>query len=101
MKIPSYSAATSPVNSSGDGNSLPGSPAKLTTTGSLLRRRCLIATDVDLYTALASLLPHLQMLWELLLCGEPLVVMATSPSVCSYVVQALVKYKELKISFLT
>lgn len=30
------------------------------------------------------------MLWELLLCGEPLVVMATSPPVCSYVVQALV-----------
>jgi hypothetical protein len=40
---------------------------------------------------LAPLLPHLQMLWELLLCGEPLVVMATSPSICSHVVQALVK----------
>jgi len=81
VRIPSYSAATSP-------RSLTGSP-KLSSANSL-RKRYLLATDVDLYSALAPLLPHLQMLWELLLCGEPLVVMATSPSVSSHVVQALV-----------
>nr|SVE86019.1 EOG090X031T [Daphnia similis] len=85
VRIPSFSAAASPSFST----SLAASPSK-TSTNSLLRRRCLIATDVDLYSALAPLLPHLQMLWELLLCGEPLVVMATSPSICSHVVQALV-----------
>nr|SVE80638.1 EOG090X031T [Daphnia magna] len=85
VRIPSFSAAASPSFST----SLTASPSK-TSSNSLLRRRCLIATDVDLYSALAPLLPHLQMLWELLLCGEPLVVMATSPSICSHVVQALV-----------
>nr|SVE89157.1 EOG090X031T [Daphnia sinensis] len=85
VRIPSFSAAASPSFST----SLAASPSK-SSTNSLLRRRCLIATDVDLYSALAPLLPHLQMLWELLLCGEPLVVMATSPSICSHVVQALV-----------
>nr|SVE78755.1 EOG090X031T [Daphnia lumholtzi] len=85
VRIPSFSAAASPSFST----SLAASPSKAS-TNSLLRRRCLIATDVDLYSALAPLLPHLQMLWELLVCGEPLVVMATSPSICSHVVQALV-----------
>nr|SVE75018.1 EOG090X031T [Daphnia dolichocephala] len=85
VRIPSFSASASPSFAT----SLTASPSK-TSTNSLLRRRCLIATDVDLYSALAPLLPHLQMLWELLLCGEPLVVMATSPSICSHVVQALV-----------
>nr|SVE74079.1 EOG090X031T [Daphnia barbata] len=85
VRIPSFSASASPSFAT----SLTASPSK-TSTNPLLRRRCLIATDVDLYSALAPLLPHLQMLWELLLCGEPLVVMATSPSICSHVVQALV-----------
>nr|SVE72831.1 EOG090X031T [Ceriodaphnia reticulata] len=85
VKIPSFSTVASPSSAT----SLTASPSK-TSSSSLLRRRCLIATDVDLYSALAPLLPHLQMLWELLLCGEPLVVMATSPSMCSHVVQALV-----------
>nr|SVE94134.1 EOG090X031T [Simocephalus serrulatus] len=84
VRIPSFSTTASPSAAT----SLTASPSKA--SNSLLRRRCLIATDVDLYSALAPLLPHLQMLWELLLCGEPLVVMATSPSICSHVVQALV-----------
>uniref|UniRef100_A0A3B3TWC4 DENN/MADD domain containing 6B n=1 Tax=Poecilia latipinna TaxID=48699 RepID=A0A3B3TWC4_9TELE len=37
-----------------------------------------------------SVLIHLQMLWELMLLGEPLVVMAPSPTVCSETILALV-----------
>lgn len=39
-----------------------------------------------------SVLVHLQLLWELLLLGEPLVVMAPSPTASSETVLALVRY---------
>ncbi|XP_052780555.1 protein DENND6A-like isoform X2 [Mya arenaria] len=46
--------------------------------------------EVDIYSAFLSILPHIQMLWELVLTGEPLVVMAASPSITSNTVQSLV-----------
>jgi len=36
------------------------------------------------------LLPHIHLLWELVLLSEPIAVMASSPSICSDVVQTLV-----------
>ncbi|XP_071960057.1 protein DENND6A-like [Antedon mediterranea] len=46
--------------------------------------------EVDLFRYLQPVLPHIQLLWELILLGEPLVVMAPSPTECSNTVQALV-----------
>ncbi|KAK2194231.1 hypothetical protein NP493_1g03008 [Ridgeia piscesae] len=46
--------------------------------------------EVDLFSVFQPVLPHIQMLWELVLTGEPLVVMASLPTVCTSTVQALV-----------
>ncbi|XP_024858904.1 protein DENND6B isoform X1 [Kryptolebias marmoratus] len=46
--------------------------------------------ELDLFKCFQSVLIHLQMLWELTLLGEPLVVMAPSPTVCSETVLALI-----------
>ena len=48
--------------------------------------------ESDLFCACQPVLGHIQMLWELVLTGEPLVVMATGPSVCALTVQALVRW---------
>ncbi|XP_064604791.1 LOW QUALITY PROTEIN: protein DENND6A-like [Liolophura sinensis] len=46
--------------------------------------------EVDIFSAFRPILPHIQMLWELVITGEPIAVMAASPSVTSAAVQALV-----------
>uniref|UniRef100_A0A8D3AQN1 UDENN domain-containing protein n=1 Tax=Scophthalmus maximus TaxID=52904 RepID=A0A8D3AQN1_SCOMX len=46
--------------------------------------------ELDLFRSFQSVLIHLQMLWELTLLGEPVVVMAPSPTVSSETVLALV-----------
>ncbi|XP_012944865.1 protein DENND6B isoform X2 [Aplysia californica] len=46
--------------------------------------------EVDIYSAFLTILPHVQLLWELVLIGEPIVVMASSPTVTCHTVQALV-----------
>ncbi|XGW26466.1 hypothetical protein V3C99_007236 [Haemonchus contortus] len=46
--------------------------------------------QVDMYKALHTVINHLQLLWELVLLGEPLLVMANTPQRCSSIVQALV-----------
>uniref|UniRef100_A0A667ZYE0 DENN/MADD domain containing 6B n=2 Tax=Myripristis murdjan TaxID=586833 RepID=A0A667ZYE0_9TELE len=46
--------------------------------------------EQDLFKCFQSVLIHLQMLWELMLLGEPVVVMAPSPTVSSETVLALV-----------
>jgi len=46
--------------------------------------------EVDLFESLRSVLPHIQLLWELVLLGEPVVVMAPTPTVCASTVLALV-----------
>lgn len=47
--------------------------------------------DVDLFQSLGCILSHVHMLWELVLTAEPIVVMATSPTDCSAMVQALTR----------
>ncbi|XP_063068469.1 protein DENND6B [Engraulis encrasicolus] len=46
--------------------------------------------EQDLFQCFQSMLIHVQMLWELMLLGEPVVVMAPSPTMCSETVLALV-----------
>ncbi|KAL3851740.1 hypothetical protein ACJMK2_015454 [Sinanodonta woodiana] len=46
--------------------------------------------EVDIFSAFQTVLPHVQMLWELVLACEPLVVMAALPTVASTTVQALI-----------
>lgn len=50
-------------------------------------------TGCHLCRCFQSVLVHLQLLWELLLLGEPLVVMAPSPTASSETVLALVRYQ--------
>ncbi|XP_044182481.1 protein DENND6A-like [Acropora millepora] len=45
--------------------------------------------DPDIFRCLQPILPHIHLLWELVLTNEPIVVMAPSPTVCSETVQAL------------
>ncbi|XP_075455368.1 protein DENND6B isoform X2 [Ascaphus truei] len=45
--------------------------------------------ELDLFRSLQSVLMNLQLLWELVLLGEPLVVMAPSPTISSEIVLAL------------
>uniref|UniRef100_A0A8D0H1F0 DENN domain containing 6B n=1 Tax=Sphenodon punctatus TaxID=8508 RepID=A0A8D0H1F0_SPHPU len=45
--------------------------------------------ELDLFTCFQPVLIHIQMLWELVLLGEPVVVMAPSPTVASEMVLAL------------
>uniref|UniRef100_A0A4W6DGP7 DENN/MADD domain containing 6B n=1 Tax=Lates calcarifer TaxID=8187 RepID=A0A4W6DGP7_LATCA len=65
-----------------------GSPVKQ----NLLPAPTLLPTihELDLFKCFQSVLIHLQMLWELVLLGEPVVVMAPSPTISSETVLALV-----------
>ncbi|XP_027900092.1 protein DENND6B [Xiphophorus couchianus] len=69
-----------------------GSPVRQITNESPLPAPTLLPTihELDLFKCFQSVLIHLQMLWELTLLGEPLVVMAPSPTVCSETILALV-----------
>ncbi|GAB6022992.1 Protein dennd6a, variant 2 [Chamberlinius hualienensis] len=46
--------------------------------------------EPDLFSYLSPVVHHIHLLWELILLGEPVVVMASSPAVCSQTVQSLV-----------
>ncbi|KAM9705243.1 LOW QUALITY PROTEIN: protein DENND6B [Menidia menidia] len=69
-----------------------GSPVRQLSTEKLLPAPTVLPSihELDLSRCFRSLLVHLQMLWELTLLGEPLVVMAPSPSMSSEVVLALI-----------
>uniref|UniRef100_A0A3Q2R306 DENN/MADD domain containing 6B n=1 Tax=Fundulus heteroclitus TaxID=8078 RepID=A0A3Q2R306_FUNHE len=69
-----------------------GSPVRQITKENLLPAPTLLPTihELDLFKCFQSVLIHLQMLWELTLLGEPLVIMAPSPTGCSETVLALV-----------
>uniref|UniRef100_A0A1A7WXK4 DENN/MADD domain containing 6B n=1 Tax=Iconisemion striatum TaxID=60296 RepID=A0A1A7WXK4_9TELE len=69
-----------------------GSPVRQTIQETLLPAPMLLQTihELDLFKCFQSVLIHLQMMWELMLLGEPLVVMALSPTVCSEIILALV-----------
>ncbi|XP_074481080.1 protein DENND6B isoform X2 [Sebastes fasciatus] len=70
----------------------PGSPVRQTAKENLLPAPTLLPTihELDLFKCFQSVLIHMQMLWELMLLGEPVVVMAPSPTVSSETVLALV-----------
>lgn len=55
--------------------------------------------DVDLFQSLGCVLAHVHLLWELVLIAEPIVVMATSPTDCSAMVQALTRYAVYRLSW--
>ncbi|XP_049423165.1 protein DENND6B isoform X2 [Epinephelus fuscoguttatus] len=69
-----------------------GSPVRQTAKENLLPAPTLLPTihELDLFKCFQSVLIHLQMLWELMLLGEPVVVMAPSPTVSSETVLALI-----------
>ncbi|XP_061618633.1 protein DENND6B isoform X7 [Phyllopteryx taeniolatus] len=73
-------------------NDKAGSPARATAKENAVPTRTLLPSvhELDLFRCFQSVLIHLQMLWELALLGEPLVVMAPSPTVSSETVLALV-----------
>ncbi|XP_016067138.1 PREDICTED: protein DENND6B [Miniopterus natalensis] len=48
--------------------------------------------ELDLFSCLQPVLTHVQTLWELMLLGEPLVVLAPSPTVSSEMVLALTRW---------
>ncbi|CAJ0584863.1 unnamed protein product, partial [Mesorhabditis spiculigera] len=47
-------------------------------------------SEVDIYRSLSKVLVHVQLMWELVLLGEPLLVVAQTPTRCSSMVQSLV-----------
>ncbi|KAJ8006471.1 hypothetical protein DPEC_G00107600 [Dallia pectoralis] len=69
-----------------------GSPVKQTQRENLIPAPLTLPTvhELDLFKCFQSFLIHLQMLWELMLLGEPVVVMAPSPTVSSETVLSLV-----------
>ncbi|XP_056311598.1 protein DENND6B isoform X1 [Danio aesculapii] len=69
-----------------------GSPVKQQQTENLLPAPTVLPSvhELDLFKCFQSVLIHVQMLWELMLLGEPVVVMAPSPTVSSETVLALV-----------
>lgn len=48
------------------------------------------AFDLDLYKCFYSVIPDLQLLWEMILTCEPFIVIAHTPDVCANFVQALI-----------
>lgn len=48
--------------------------------------------EIDIFRSLFSVLTHVHLLWELVLTGEPIVVMGASPTDCSLMVQSLMRY---------
>jgi len=54
--------------------------------------------ELNTFGYLSSIVSEMHILWELVLTTEPIVVMATSPAICSQIVQALVRYNLLILS---
>uniref|UniRef100_A0A8C2AKP2 DENN/MADD domain containing 6B n=1 Tax=Cyprinus carpio TaxID=7962 RepID=A0A8C2AKP2_CYPCA len=54
--------------------------------------------ELDLFKCFQSVLIHVQMLWELMLLGEPVVVMAPSPTVPSETVLVLPFFRIMKVN---
>ncbi|RVE56831.1 hypothetical protein OJAV_G00225030 [Oryzias javanicus] len=72
---------------------LGGSPVRQSAAENLMPVPTLLPSvhELDFFRCFQSVLIHLQMLWELSLLGEPLVVMAPSPTVSSEMVLALTR----------
>lgn len=54
-------------------------------------------TEIDIFRSLYAVLSYTHLLWELVLTAEPIVIMATSPSDCSHMVQSLMRYDHLNL----
>ncbi|XP_014208921.1 protein DENND6A [Copidosoma floridanum] len=61
-------------------------PAKTAAARSLI---LVSAYDGDMFKSLSSIVTHIHLLWELVLLSEPIVVMASSPTICSDIVHTL------------
>ncbi|XP_011501868.1 PREDICTED: protein DENND6A [Ceratosolen solmsi marchali] len=61
-------------------------PAKAAAARSLILTS---AFEGDLFKSLSSIMAHMHLLWELVLLSEPIVVMASSPTICSEIVHTL------------
>lgn len=48
-------------------------------------------TEIDIFRSLYTILSYVNIVWELVLTAEPIVVMATSPTDCSHMVQSLMR----------
>lgn len=48
-------------------------------------------TEIDIFRSLYTVISYTHLLWELVLTAEPIVIMATSPSDCSHMVQSLMR----------
>ncbi|XP_024145307.1 protein DENND6B isoform X1 [Oryzias melastigma] len=72
---------------------LGGSPVRQSAAENLMPVPTLLPSvhELDFFRCFQSVLIHLQMLWELSLLGEPLIVMAPSPTVSSEIVLALTR----------
>lgn len=46
--------------------------------------------QMNIYNSLLPIISHVQLIWELVITCEPIIVMASTPDVCSDVVQSLV-----------
>ncbi|XP_015599764.1 protein DENND6A isoform X2 [Cephus cinctus] len=69
---------------------IPNIPAMNHVPNNQVRRLFLTsAYESDMFRSLASVVSHVHLLWELVLLSEPIVVMASSPTICSEMVQAL------------
>ncbi|XP_013913688.1 PREDICTED: protein DENND6B-like isoform X1 [Thamnophis sirtalis] len=70
---------------------LPPSPLLFSPAQNLLPAPVILPSvaELDLFRCFQSVLVHIQLLWELVLLGEPLVVVAPSPAMSSEVVLAL------------
>lgn len=54
--------------------------------------------EIDIFRSLYSVISYTHLLWELVVTAEPIVVMATSPSDCSHMVQSLMRLVCINIS---
>lgn len=55
--------------------------------------------EIDIFRSICTVLPYTHLLWELVLTAEPIVVMSTSPSDCSHMVQTLMRYATERLHF--
>uniref|UniRef100_A0A182NHE4 UDENN domain-containing protein n=1 Tax=Anopheles dirus TaxID=7168 RepID=A0A182NHE4_9DIPT len=79
-----YSGLVSPVDSLYPANKpgANGRPPNQTRTISSVH-------EIDIFRSLQLFLPHVHLLWELVLTGEPIIVTGTSPTDCAHMVQSL------------
>jgi len=48
--------------------------------------------EINVFDCFSAVLSHIHLLWELVLTAEPIVVMSSVPTICSDMVQALVRW---------